>query len=177
MHGNGFISSLQENRSRNLLQECFGNKFKIGEAWIREGTSGPTLQVNDKKSLQKFADELHICSKTLHALDMMNEVSTRQEFVKIIERNLNYLRSRWLKIVKDICLQGCSPDLTDVVHHFVADAASEFNDPVYGGLFADKRKQPQGSKQSHGSRSYPQPGVSFARNLTRKKSNVFSVKA
>ena len=68
------------------------------------------------------------------------------------------------------------PSLTDVVQ-FVADAASEVNDPVYGGLFADNRKQPQGSKQSHGSRSYPQPGVSFVRNLTRMKSNVFSVKA
>ena len=55
------------------------------------------------------------------------------------ERLPHYLRSRWLRIVKDVRLQGRSPDLADVVH-FVADAALEVNDPVYAGLFADKRK-------------------------------------
>ena len=167
-------SSVAYKKARSLLQERFGNKFRIGEAWIRKVTSGPSLQVNDKKGLQKFADELQICRETLHALDMMTEMSTQQQLVKIIERLPHYLRSRWLRIVKDKRLQGRSPDLADVVH-FVADAALEVNDPVYGGLLADKRKQPQpqGSRQSHpqshGSRSYhqshtsyPQPGVNFA---------------
>nr|XP_054755549.1 uncharacterized protein LOC129261514 [Lytechinus pictus] len=72
----------------------------------------------------------------------MNEIGSQHQLVRIVERLPYHLRSRWLRSVKDIRLQGRSPSITDVVR-FVSDAADEINDPVYGGLFEDRKRDAQ----------------------------------
>ncbi|XP_063955063.1 uncharacterized protein LOC135153986 [Lytechinus pictus] len=161
-------SAVAYKKARSILEERYGNKFKIGDAWTKKVINGPTLQPSDKKGLQKFADELQVCCETLQAVDMVAEISSQQHLVKIVERLPYYLRARWLKVVKDVRHQGRSPKLKDVVR-FVTDAACEINDPVYGELFGDKKKQPQGSKQSLGKRSSQAAGVNFAGSEKKKE--------
>ncbi|XP_063956773.1 uncharacterized protein LOC135154495 [Lytechinus pictus] len=161
-------SAVAYKKARSILEERYGNKFKRGDAWTKKVINGPTLQPSDKKGLQKFADELQVCCETLQAVDMVAEISSQQHLVKIVERLPYYLRARWLKVVKDVRHQGRSPKLKDVVR-FVTDAACEINDPVYGELFGDKKKQPQGSKQSLGKRSSQAAGVNFAGSEKKKE--------
>ena len=72
-------------KARTLLEERFGSKFKISQAWVKKVTSGPNLRPNDKSGLQRFSDDLKICSHTLEALGMMSEMSNQQYMMKIIE--------------------------------------------------------------------------------------------
>ncbi|XP_041471180.1 uncharacterized protein LOC121420582 [Lytechinus variegatus] len=128
-------------KARTLLEDRFGSRFKISQAWVRKVTSGPNLRPTDKSGLQRFSDDLKICNTTLQALGMMSEVSNQQHMMKIIERLPYYLKSRWLRVVKDIRHHGRAPNITDVVN-FVSDAAEEVNDPVFGALVEVKREYP-----------------------------------
>ena len=80
-------------KARTLLEERFGCKFKISQAWVRKVTSGPNLRPNDKSGLQRFSDDLKICNHTLEALGMMSEMSNQQYMMKIIERLPYYLKT------------------------------------------------------------------------------------
>ncbi|XP_041453667.1 uncharacterized protein LOC121406862 [Lytechinus variegatus] len=128
-------------KARTLLEDRFGSRFKISQAWVRKVTSGPNLRPTDKSGLQRFSDDLKICNTTLQALGMMSEMSNQQHMMKIIERLPYYLKSRWLRVVKDIRHHGRAPNITDVVN-FVSDAAEEVNDPVFGALVEVKREYP-----------------------------------
>ena len=101
-------------RARELLVERFGSKYKIGEAWIKRITTGPICHANDRKGLQKFADELKISMETLRALDLLQEISSQRELLKVAERLPYYLKGRWLKLVRDIRQQERSPDISDM---------------------------------------------------------------
>ena len=97
---------------------------------------------------------------------MTNEMGSQHQLVRIVEILPYHLRSRWLRCVKDIRHQGRSPGIEDV--KFVAGAAEEVNDPVYGGLFEDRKRETQRPKspasQSANIRSFSSHGVSFARS-------------
>ncbi|XP_030845109.1 uncharacterized protein LOC115925437 [Strongylocentrotus purpuratus] len=126
-------------RARELLVERFGSKYKIGEAWIKRITTGPICHANDRKGLQKFADELKISMETLRAMDLLQEISSQRELLKVAERLPYYLKGRWLKLVRDIRQQERSPDISDMAR-FVSNAAEEANDPVFGDLTATTKR-------------------------------------
>ena len=127
-------------RARELLEERFGSRYKIGEAWIKQITSGPVYHANDRKGLQKFADQLKICMETLKALNLTQEMSGQHELLKVVERLPFYLKGRWLKVVRDIRQSGGCPNIKDIVT-FVSAAAEEANDPVYGELTVTSRSE------------------------------------
>ena len=127
------VPQLGYRRAKELLQERFGSKYKIGEAWIKQITSGPVYHANDRKGIQKFADQLKICVETLKALNLTQELSGQRELLKVVERLPFYLKGRWLKLVRDIRHSGGCPDIMDIMK-FVSAAAEEANDPVYGEL-------------------------------------------
>ena len=104
------------------------------------------LRPNDKSGLQRFSDDLKICNHTLEALGMMSEMSNQQYMMKIIERLPYYLKSRWLRVVKDIRHHDRAPNITDVVD-FVSDAAEEVNDPVFGALVEAKKEYPPSRRE------------------------------
>ena len=66
--------------------------------------------------------------------------------MKIIERLPYYLKSRWLRVVKDIRHHDRAPNITDVVD-FVSDAAEEVNDPVFGALVEAKKEYPPSRRE------------------------------
>lgn len=137
-------------KAKTLLEERFGGKIKISQAWLKKVTTGQHLRPSDKLGLQKFADELKICSHTLEALGVMNEMSNYDCMTKIIERLPHYLKGRWLRVVKDIRHHGRSPNISDVVR-FISEAAEEVNDPVFGGLLDVKKDMPKRLHQKTGS--------------------------
>ncbi|XP_071483368.1 uncharacterized protein [Diadema antillarum] len=140
-------------KARHLLADRFGNNFVISEAWIKRVVEGPAIQSNSKQ-LRDFADQLKTCAETLRALGMLQEISNRREMVKIVERLPYHLRSRWLKLVKTIRDRGRSPHILDIVE-FIAEAAEELNDPVFGSLLQSGTKDGRSFYQKSKDRPTP----------------------
>ena len=90
-------------RARELRTERFGDSHKIEEAWLRRATDGPAV-MNNSKQLRKFADELRTCMETLSAMGVIQEVTTRRELVKLIERLPYPLRARLRHNILFVCM-------------------------------------------------------------------------
>ena len=120
--------------ARNILHQRFGSSYHIVDAWIQRITAGPQLGAKDAVALQDFADKLRSCYECLCALGYLPEISTQRVLVKIVERLPQYLRARWLKTVQRL---PDTPTIDDLMH-FVAEAATEANHPVFGPLCVGK---------------------------------------
>ena len=132
-------------KARKLLEERFGNRYLVAEAWIAKITEGPQISGHDSEGLQEFADSLRCCMDTLEAMNSTQEVNVQRVLLKIVERLPVYLQIRWRKTVRDIRRKNDKmPDIRDLVS-FVSDAAEETNDPVYGKL-GDRGKTKTGTE-------------------------------
>ena len=151
-------------RARSLLEERFGNKFVISNAWIEKVTSEGYIKPKDSTGLQELADDLRICYDTLTALGSINEVNTQATLVKIINKLPSFLHARWKKQVARLQHEEFRlPSLADVVY-FVEIAAGEANHPIYGHLGSSSKQLDHtiGSKSSHLSSNKQRGGSSFA---------------
>jgi len=115
-----------------LLEERYGNRYQISEAWITSITDGPQLKANDPRALQEFVDDLRSCAETLRAMDMLGEIDSRLRMSRIVKRLPSWLQSRWRKLVMDeLDFTGRYPNILRLVQ-FLDKVAREVNDPVFG---------------------------------------------
>ncbi|XP_033636757.1 uncharacterized protein LOC117297719 [Asterias rubens] len=121
-------------RAKTLLKECFGNKHKVADAWIQRVTKGVTISAHNGTALREMADELRVCYETLLAVGFEGEMAPQSFLKSIVERLPNYLRYRWIRIVREIQKRNDRiPDMKDLVS-FIEDVADEENNPVYGSV-------------------------------------------
>ena len=129
-------------KARSLLEERFGNRYVVTEAWLAKVTEGPILDNWDSDGLQEFADNLRCCKETLEAMGNAQEINGQRVLVKVVERLPAYLQVRWRKSVGDIRrVKGRMPDFCELVK-FVENSAEEANDPVYGRLNGKGKSKP-----------------------------------
>ncbi|KAJ8017536.1 hypothetical protein HOLleu_44990 [Holothuria leucospilota] len=121
--------------AKRLLQDRFGEKHIIAEAWVNKIVGGSSISPQDNSALREFADDLKSCKETLNAMGYTAEINTQTTLLKIAERLPYYLRSRWVRRAREIRKKGGKvPNIEDLTE-FVDDAAEEANDPVYGRLY------------------------------------------
>ena len=129
-------------KARKLLEERFGNKYVVTEAWVAKVTGGPVLDARDSDGLQEFADNLRCCKETLYAQGSIREIDSHGVMVKVVERLPVYLQTRWRKYVGDIRRsKDRMPEFGELVK-FVEDSAQEATDPVYGQLNGKVKSKP-----------------------------------
>ncbi|XP_030836082.1 uncharacterized protein LOC100893804 [Strongylocentrotus purpuratus] len=128
-------------RPKALLQERFGNRHKVADAWSRKVTEGNPIPPHNGPALRKMADELWVCYETLNAMGYKMELSSQRSLADIVERLPIYFQSRWIRIARRIQRkEDRLPNLADLVS-YVDEVADEENDPVYGSLQQKGRKQ------------------------------------
>ena len=52
-------------KAKNLLEERFGEKYMVSNAWIEKLSEGPPINQNDCEVLLDLADDLESCKITL----------------------------------------------------------------------------------------------------------------
>ncbi len=147
-------------RARLLLQERFGNEYKISEAWIRKVTEGNAVRPNNGGDIQDLADDVRNCAETLRAMDKLEEIDSRVRMVKIVQRLPIYIQSRWTRLsvsVKES--SGYYPGILYLVD-FLDTVAKEANDPIFGA--SALHNDPKGKQ----TKSKKQPGKSFNVQVT-----------
>lgn len=129
-------------RAKTLLEQRFGNKHKVADAWMRKVTRGNSIPPRNGIALRAMADELQVCHETLVAMGHEAEMNFQSFLAQILDRLPTHLRYRWVRRSRDILrIEARAPRMVDMVA-FINDAADEENDPVYGPSTWKKRDPP-----------------------------------
>jgi len=81
--------------AKRLLQEHFGNEFKVSTAYLEKALGWPALKAEDVQGLQAYALFLHTCCNTINELSYMQELNMPIN-MKIVVTKLPYrLREQW----------------------------------------------------------------------------------
>ena len=59
-----------------ILEERFGQPFQVVTACVESLTKGPAIQVDDKESLQRYADTAQVTYDTLDSTGYLSKMNT-----------------------------------------------------------------------------------------------------
>ena len=63
-------------KALGVLQDCFGQPFKIVRACVDTLVKGPVVAPQDKRGLQRYADTAQVIYDTLEAMNCLGEMNT-----------------------------------------------------------------------------------------------------
>lgn len=85
-------------RARALLQERFGQPFKMATAQLNQLTYGPSLKPHDHRGLLAFAVQLRDGQNALESIGYLDEINSADNLRRIVDRlpfHLKGSRSRY----------------------------------------------------------------------------------
>ena len=157
-------------KAKKLLEERFGEKYVVSNAWIEKLSEGPPISQNDREALLDMDDDLESCEITLAVAGRLNQINNEDKMMKILRRVPLYLRSRWQKRVQEVRAEGRDPNLEDL-KKMIRGAAKEKNDPVFGSIL-DPAKDVRNKEKFRSKPPVPKKTDSFAGSATFPDSSV-----
>ncbi len=128
----GYLEALR------VLENRFGNKFRIGQAWVQKIMEHPPIKGHT--DLLEFADLLRNCQQTMKAMQVENRLDNPQTLQMVWLKLPSYLQDRWtredMRLQKDENRESTLRDMME----FIARAAEEANHPIYGKGVLSKEK-------------------------------------
>lgn len=88
--------------AKALLQEHFGNDYKIAMAYIEKALAWPTVKSEDDKSLQAYALFLRGCCNAMEELHHMQELDMPSNIKTVVSKLPYKLRERWRAVAHDV---------------------------------------------------------------------------
>ena len=89
--------------AKGLLQEHFGNEFKIAAAYIGKALAWPTItKAEDIKALQAYALFLRGCANVMEELQYMQELDLPSNMKMVVFKLPYKLREQWRKKAHNI---------------------------------------------------------------------------
>jgi hypothetical protein len=70
-------------RARKILQERFGNKWRISDSWVQRITKDPKVKISDPQSIEELADDVRCCVENLRAMDMLDQIYSQVRMQEI----------------------------------------------------------------------------------------------
>lgn len=120
--------------AKALLQEHFGNDYKIAMAYIVKALAWPTIKSEDAKSLQAYALFLRGCCSAMEELHHMQELDTPSNMKTVVSKLPYKLCESWRVVAHDIV------EAYDRRAHFIdVDVFLEkhmriLTDPIFGDI-------------------------------------------
>ncbi|KAK0142226.1 hypothetical protein N1851_020113 [Merluccius polli] len=120
--------------AKHLLQEHFGNKYKVATAYIEKALSWAPIQNEDVSALKAYSLFLRGCCNVMTELDYMQELEMPSNIRAIVSKLPFKLRERWRTIAHDTLEttgnRALFNDLVKVIERHV----SILSDPLYGNI-------------------------------------------
>lgn len=120
--------------AKNLLQEHFGNEYKIATAYIEKALAWKPVKSEDVKSLQAYALFLRGCCNAMEELQYMQEMDMPANMRSIISKLPFKLRDQWRITAYDIMetcnRRACFIDLVTFIERHVRI----LSDPLFGDI-------------------------------------------
>ena len=128
---NGLLGPQTEDvykRARNILNDRFGNPFKVYEAYCQKLRAWPVCST--AAELQEFNDFLVMTEETMKTVKYLKEFENYSAIRELAARLPTYYTNKWRDHAKKVdCKQG-EYTFRDFVD-YVQEAASDANHPVY----------------------------------------------
>lgn len=153
--------------AKHLLQEHFGNKYKVATAYIEKALSWAPIRNEDVSALKAYSLFLRGCCNVMVELDYMQELDMPSNIRAVVTKLPFKLRERWRSVAHDILEatgnRALFNDLVKVIERHV----SVLSDPLYGNI-NDTPLGPNGGRVASRPRSYTEQrtkGKSFATTI------------
>ena len=131
-------------KALQVLQDRFGQPFKIVRACVDTLVKGPVIAPQDKKGLQRYADKAQVMYDTLEAMNYLGEMNT-DNLEKMILRLPKWAQAKFREHLKKLEHQGrIMPIFKDVVN-FLNDRADVANHPFFSSSSTETK--PTNSKR------------------------------
>ena len=131
-------------KALQVLQDRFGQLFKIVRACVDTLVKGPVIAPQDKKGLQRYADKAQVMYDTLEAMNCLGEMNTGN-LEKMILRLPKWAQAKFREHLKKLEHQGrIMPTFKDVVN-FLNDRADVANHPFFSSSSTETK--PTNSKR------------------------------
>ena len=122
--------------AKALLQEHFGNDYKIANAYIEKALAWPAIKSEDVKSLQAYALFLRGCLNVMEECPHMQEMDMASNMRKVVYKLPYKLRERWRAVAHDIMEKyNQRAHFVDVVA-FLEKQVRILSDPIFGNIEA-----------------------------------------
>lgn len=121
--------------AKGLLQEHFGNEYKIAAAYIGKALAWPTItKAEDIKALQAYALFLRGCANVMEELQYMQELDMPSNMKMVVFKLPYKLREQWRNKVHNIMEASNNRahfiDLVKVIERHVR----VLSDPIFGDI-------------------------------------------
>ena len=117
-------------KALEVLQNRFGQPFKIVRACVDTLTKGPPIASQDKEGLQRYADMAQVMYDTLESMICLGEMNT-DNLEKVILRLPKWLQDKFREHLKTLQRQGRTiPTFKDIVE-YLNDRADLANHPFF----------------------------------------------
>ena len=117
-------------KALRVLQDRFGQPFKIVRACVDTLVKGPVIAPQDKRGLRRYADSAQVMYDTLEAMSCLGEMNT-DNLEKMILRLPKWAQAKFREHLKKLEHQGqIMPSFKDVVD-FLNDRADVANHPFF----------------------------------------------
>ena len=126
--------------AKALLEDRFGNPFKVATAYLNEVTNGPPVRPHDSKALLAFADKLRDCTNGLESIGYLEEINSADNLRRIVNRLPFHLKMKWLEVADSIQQSGQRPKIHDI-SRFVTTKARVANNPVFGASLNEEKER------------------------------------
>lgn len=151
--------------AKSLLQQHFGNEFKIATAYMDKALSWSSIKPDDTKSLQAYALFLRGCCNAMEDINYMYELNLPTNMLNIIRKLPYRLRDKWRTAACDLHERKKQRATFKDLVNFLEKQVRIETDPVFGNI----KDTPTVSKDIHRFKSQPQPrikGSIFATTVT-----------
>ena len=131
----GFLSLNSKNgyeEARKLLEQRFGNKVKVAEAFKSRLRNWPAIADGNSVALQDLADFLVRCDEAMKVSNSMNELNSTEVLKEISAKLPSYSGVKWCRQAHEA--QKKSEDKCVNFHDFVKfvrDESELANDPIF----------------------------------------------
>ena len=151
-------------KAKALLQEHYGDEFKICSAYLKKALEWPVIKIEDAKALQAFVLFLRSCCNAMQEMKYSQEINLSSS-LKVLIMKLPYkFRERWRSFVCEFQdKQKNRPEFSDLVT-FLEKQVRVITDPVYGDI-QDRPTRVTG-KLTNTSKPYKSTGATFISGAT-----------
>ena len=121
-------------KARELLQEHYGNQFKIANAYIEKALSWSPIKPEDPKALEAFGLYLRGCCNAMEEITYMEELDLSSNLKALVIKLPYKIRERWRS---EVCVlqerRSGKVRFCDLVR-FLESQVKILTDPVFGNI-------------------------------------------
>ena len=129
--------------AKRLLNQEYGDPYKISMAYINKALSWPTLKFEDSGGLRRFSFFLKKCNNAMRSLSYMMALDHPSN-MQIVDRKLPFtLQNRWRDRVVDLRRTRHKVATFNDLVHFVDSCAEAANDPTYSKTALNEKQSDQ----------------------------------